>query len=336
MGKVHAWASRLLLISLIAATGSTVAGCSTRKRIATPDADPNTTSVVLENPDVEAADARVEQAIASHDRTGIGLFPEFSVGTNIIDSSTSRINRQSSDRSSNFAAFNLPITDILSRANLLKGADARLKAAVSGYNEATQSALQETANAIAETRQQTQLVEARKTNLSDLRAFYSKSKRRQQAGSISKADLQQVRLSVANAEATLSNAKASRQAAVARKMALLAGNPEIDVDFAKLKPHLPTSLEHALEIAAKYNPKLRRLAWSKNEAERNIAAARIRVLPSASLSATGNRYLDSGRTVFGDDSDVRVKFSLSVPLTKTAAQREVVRRKRQNSGKPTI
>lgn len=309
--------------------GLAASGCATRNQLNQPVSDQKTASIVQDNPDVGAADARVEQAVASRNRANFNVLPEVNVGADFADNSpSSGSSPTGSDRSSTYASLTVPVTDMLSNFRLANSADAGVNAVVSGYNGTMQSALLATVDAIAAARQSAEVVRERRKELHDLRAFHSISQKRHAAGLVSKSDLHQIRLSIANSRASLSDAIADHDAATTQKDALLAGNPEFDVGISRLKRFVPATREEALTTASNNNPQLDELAWRLAEAKHKVAAAKYKILPKAVLSLSQNRYLNDNQVDTLGDEDTRVKFSLSVPLTRSLATRSEIRAER--------
>ena len=323
MGNWRACRQKSLFITLVALAAPVFAGCATKKPIPPPDTN-LTTSAVVNNPDVEAADARVEYAVATRDRVGVGLLPEVTGGVDINETSPEQ-NQSRSDNSAAYASLAIPVSDVVSRARAVKAAEAGIGAAVSGYNNALQTALLDTVNASTEVRRHSDLVAARRTNLGNLYNFYDMSRKRQKAGAVSKADLEQIRLSISNAKAELNSSRTDLNAAITERDALLAGNPAFEIGMQKIQHYLPTSQQEAVSQSRDGNHQLRELEWRRSEAQENVFASQYKLLPKAVVSVRGNRYL--GGTA-DTNEDVNVKFSLSVPLTKNLETAAEVRQNR--------
>lgn len=299
-------------------------GCASKNQLNQPVSNIKTASIVHENPDVEAADARIEQALASRDRANVELLPDMNVGMDLTNNSSSTSSRSnSSNASSNHLSLALPVSEVLTNIRLANGAEAGISAAVSGYNGTMQSALLATADAQADALQTAAVVRERQIELRDLQAFHSVSKKRQIAGLVSKADLHQISLSVANSRASLSVSLAERDAALARSNALLGGKPGLDVGISKLQPHIPSSQHEAVSVALQNNPQLEEFAWRLTEAKHKVEATRYKYLPKAVVSVTGNQYLNNNQG--NDDTDVNFKFSLNIPLKSSLATRSEIR-----------
>ncbi len=322
MGSKHS--GTVSLIASIVLGGLLTVGCASKNQLNQPVSNITTASIVHENPDVEAADARVEQALASRDRANVDLLPDLNLGMDLTNNSSSASSRSNTaNASSNHLSLSIPISDVLTNVRLANGAEAGISAAVSGYNGTMQSALLATVDSEADTLQTAAVVRERQIELRDLQAFHSVSKKRQIAGLISKADLHQISLSVANSRASLSVSVAERDAALARSNALRGGKPGIDVGISKLQSHIPTSQQEALSTALQNNPQLEEFAWRLTEAKHKVEATRYKYLPKAVVSVSGNQYLNDNQS--NNDTDVNFKFSLNIPLKSSLATRSEIR-----------
>lgn len=312
------------LIASIVLVGLLTNACASRNQLNQPVSNIKTASIVHENPDVEAADARVEQALASRDRANVDLLPDLSLGMDITNNSSSASSRSNTtNTSSNYLSLSIPVSDVLTNMQLANSAEAGISAAVSGYNGTMQSALLATVDAEADSQQTAAIVRERQIELRDLQAFHSVSKKRQIAGLVSSADLHQISLSVANSRASLSVSMAERDAALARASALRGGKPEINVGISKLRSHIPSNQQEAVSVALQNNPQLEEFAWRLTEAKHKVSATRYKYLPKAVVSVSGNQYLNDNQG--NNDTDVNFKFSLNIPLKSSLATRSEVR-----------
>lgn len=297
-----AWVS--VLVGLTAcSTGPNNSGPYTGSTIAT---------TVVSDPEVLAASEVVAQADARLDGARAEMLPTLSLNASLVSQEPAAGSSRSVDETVGFRA-SMPLFRGLGTLNGVRQVRAEQSAAGSGYDTAFASATVRLVSAIAQVDRDRQVVEVRQQELASLRTFLQELRERRSSGIISNADVDQIRVQVAEVEAELAQSLGSLQANEASRASLLGDVGVNHVDLQDVSPFLPASENEAIQVALAENPVLAEAHWRTEAARRGVQVAMASLAPTADLAIVGEQ--ESGDlSAGGDNLDLEFRVDVQVPL----------------------
>jgi outer membrane protein TolC len=286
--------------------------CSTGPRNAASYTGSTITSAVVNDPEVLAASEGVAQADARLDGARAEMLPSVSLNASLVSEDPNAGSSRDVEDSLGFRA-SLPLFRGFGTLNGMHQARAEQSAAGSGYDTALASAVVRLVNAMAQVDRDRQVVAVREQELVSLRTFLRESQQRRSSGIISGADVDQIRVQVAEVEAELAQSQGALRGSEARQASLL-GSIDFDlVDVQDVAAFLPASEAEAIQTAVAENPVLAEAHWRAEAARRGVQVAMASLAPSADFSIVGEQA-NGGILSDSDDLDLEFRVDVEVPL----------------------
>ncbi len=297
----------------VVAIGTLTACADSRARRAEV-ANPTITGSVALNPDVLAANERLNQSAARVDAARSALFPTLDlnagVGVNPEDSSGS----DDTQRSIGFRIA-MPLFNGFSNLNSVRGARAEMQAAEQSYDFTRDEAIVDLVSAIAEVERDQKAVGIRETEFAGLNRFLNEARQRQTAGIISATDVHQIETQLEAIRTNLSQARAVLQTSRARRTSLAGVSGLGDISILDIGSFLPASKAEAIAAAVANNASLKESGWRQEAASQQIGVAEGAFLPNADFSVNGDHNPDRNVAAgISDQDDLELRIDISIPL----------------------
>ena len=270
----------------------------------------------LDNPRVLAAEERRRAAESDVLAAGSSLLPTVTLNAQAThfenDESASRAR---DDETSVGVAVDLPIFTGLRNINRVNGARARLNAETEAVRGVGNAQIVATVEAIVAAERSEVVLNARRDQLRNLRAFLSDQQSRERVGEASITDVEQVRGRIARVKSDEARAKSEAIRARANLRAVRSELVTETLEPLDVTPLLPATSNEAVAVALAENPSVIEADWREKAAEKDVQVAQGEFLPEVSVSFN----VDDTDTYFKDNSrsseqDMNVRLDVSVPL----------------------
>ena len=265
------------------------------------------------DPEVLAASEVVRQSDARVSTARAEILPSLSVNGGFVGGDDGSANSGDVDETVGFRA-SVPVFRGFSGINGVRQAQAERTAAAHVYDASLETAIVRLVTAIAEVERDRRTVQARASELAGLNDFLRESRQRMAAGSVSGADVEQIKVQVAETEAALAQARANLSGSEARRASLLRDIGLGDLAVQDVGPALPASEQEAIRIAVADNPTLQEARWRAEAGRHGVQSAFGALAPAADFSVVGKHGQGSSDGLGGDDDDLEFRFDIQLPL----------------------
>jgi outer membrane protein len=197
--------------------------------------------------------------------------------------------------------------------NAVNGAEADVRAGRENLREVEQQVLLSAVTSYADVIKDQVTLKLRENNLNFLLTELKATKERFTVGEVTKTDVAQSQASVAQGQAQLDQAKANLNSSRATYEQVV-GNPPQNLSEANPNSKLlPKSLDEAIGIGTKENPKVVAALYSEQSARFQVDEIRGELLPDAQLEAVySDRFDSSSRTEESETASIVGR--LNVPI----------------------
>jgi TolC family type I secretion outer membrane protein len=183
----------------------------------------------------------------------------------------------------------------------------------------TQEVLLRGVSAYADVVRDQQILKFSRENVEVLKESRENTRERFDYGETTRTDLSQAEARVSRAISSTIRAIGNLSTAKARFERIVGHKPTRVLAYPDALPALPKTLEEAIDIALRQNPRIVQARYTEQAAEESVAANKADLLPTVRLDASASRSEGSG--LFGANIDTDdIVFNVTLPLYRGGAQ----------------
>lgn len=298
----------------------------------------NSLTINAERAGLKATDESVAKAKSGYRPTIKG---QGSVGRsyikNVYDNSTSASMKEERYQDPNALelSFVQPIFSGLSTYNAVEAAKSQVQSARSNLNNTEQATLLDTVSVYMNVIRDRAVLDLQVSNEKVLQQHLKSYKKRFQAGELTRTDVAQSEARVAGAKAGTIAAEGQLKVSDAEYFSVIGLNPDKNMsDVNDETINLPKSLEEALKLAMKNNPKIKATEYATKAAEQTVSAKKGVLSPSVDVIAGAAKNHDSNMVKRNDVW--QVSANLTVPLYQSGSEYADIRAAKQTENQYRI
>ena len=227
-----------------------------------------------------------------------------------------------------------PIFSGLSTVNAVQSAENQVKAGRNALVNAEQMVLLDTVAVYMDVIRDKAVLDLKKNQEKVLSEHLKSYKKRFKAGDLTKTDVAQSEARASGATAARIAAQGQLKVSEANFFSVVGENPEDLKDVEKVGFSLPKTMDEALELALKNNPKILAANYAKESAKYAVKAKKGRLAPSVNVGAAAGRQKEN--ISIDKDDYWQVQANLSVPLYQSGAEYADVRQAKQTENQYKI
>ena len=262
--------------------------------------------------------------------------PKINLGTQVGYDRTDTINTSSVDQTkyNNPRSITLDISqniyDSGKKKHNLKKHEAQILSYRADLFSQEQKILLETAKTYLKLFEAIEINKLAKNNYEVLEKHLEATKSRFEVGEVTITDLSQAKARLLKANANEIKTRGEIEIEKSNYFALVGKNPPNTLNFPKESYVLPKSLQEAIKIATKNNPKIISFGLRKKASFLDISLSATELLPKLDLNLSAQKAWDPN-TFFNEYQNFKLDFSLKVPLYNGGINYANVRQKRYSA-----
>ena len=224
-------------------------------------------------------------------------------------------------------SFVQPIFSGFSTVNSVKAAKNQVKASRHALINTEQAILLDTVAVYMDVIRDKAVLELQQNQEKVLKEHLASYKKRFKAGDLTKTDVAQSEARASGATAARIAAQGQLKVSEANFFSVVGENPGALNDVKEIPFDLPATMEEALDLALKNNPKILAANYAKESTKYAVKAKRGKLAPSVNLRGVAGRQKES--ISIDKDDYWQVQANLTVPLYQSGAEYADIRQAKQ-------
>ncbi|MBO7483820.1 MAG: TolC family outer membrane protein [Alphaproteobacteria bacterium] len=220
-----------------------------------------------------------------------------------------------------------PIFSGLSTVNSVKAAKNQVKAGRNALLTAEQTILLNTVAVYMDVIRDKAVLELQENQEKVLKEHLASYRKRLKAGDLTRTDVAQSEARASGATAARIAAQGQLKVSEANFFSVLGKNPGELEDVKKVNFTLPETMEEALDLALKNNPKILAANYAKESAKYTVKAKKGILIPSVNVGIAAGRQKEN--ISIDKDDYWQLQANLSVPLYQSGAEYADIRQAKQ-------